>query len=298
MQKLYPSDAEIIRNQAKIYESIGDLDNAESLYKKLIELNKLDTHPYTRLGAIYEEKGDTSRAKDFFETSIQLGTEDPLPFVRLAHIYIKMGVMDKGLRFIKIGFEEIIRYMGPIQRSLVGSEIKGLDKMRELGEKAKEAKSKESLLREILEILTENYSDKVVEDELTVLLKRFPNSPVLLEWFADFYERRGDFETASSFLEKLLKIRPDSKGAHISRGNILLAKGDTTGAIISYRRAIELGAEDDSIYLTLISIYRNRGELDTLRKMWKMDLRRKHSDKLSYYLEQISEKEPSHIEVH
>jgi spermidine synthase len=70
----------------------------------------------------------------------------------------------------------------------------------------------------------------------------------------------GRYEGARDTLAMSLELNPHYAGGHFNMGDILVALGDTAGAIGSYERAIELDPDDPDIANNLAWFYAVKGE--------------------------------------
>jgi tetratricopeptide (TPR) repeat protein len=69
----------------------------------------------------------------------------------------------------------------------------------------------------------------------------------------------GDYETAEARLAAVLKLAPDFAPAYGNLGVLLRRRGDISGAIAAYRRALALAPRDPSILGNLAALYTGLG---------------------------------------
>lgn len=69
-------------------------------------------------------------------------------------------------------------------------------------------------------------------------------------------------DEAANVLKRAVQLAPDSAKAHHSLGLALAKIGDNTGAIASFKKAIDLNSSLDSAWLTLGGLYQSLGRLD------------------------------------
>ena len=82
--KCYPDTYTSYQNRGKYYQSIGDLDKAETDFSRSIERSKDKAIPYNSRGKLYFDKGLIEKALIDFNHAVSAGTD-------LAEIYINRG---------------------------------------------------------------------------------------------------------------------------------------------------------------------------------------------------------------
>ncbi|MCM8819259.1 MAG: tetratricopeptide repeat protein [Candidatus Omnitrophica bacterium] len=73
--ELDPSYVEAINDLGVVYETLGDLESALAMYKKVLQIDSNYLPVYTNLGFLYEKKGDILNATNYWAKRYELGEE-------------------------------------------------------------------------------------------------------------------------------------------------------------------------------------------------------------------------------
>ncbi|MCM8787065.1 MAG: tetratricopeptide repeat protein [Candidatus Omnitrophica bacterium] len=73
--ELDPTYVEAINDLGVAYEALGDLESALAMYKKVLEIDSNYLPVYTNLGFLYEKKGDILNATNYWAKRYELGEE-------------------------------------------------------------------------------------------------------------------------------------------------------------------------------------------------------------------------------
>jgi tetratricopeptide (TPR) repeat protein len=98
----------------------------------------------------------------------------------------------------------------------------------------------------------QNYQESLRQAKL--LLDADPSNPQFQSVFAVESMQSGDYDTALSMFESILKILPEDPVTLTSRGHALKTQGQTEDAIDSYRRAIKKYAAHGEAYYSLANL--------------------------------------------
>ena len=98
----------------------------------------------------------------------------------------------------------------------------------------------------------QNYQESLRQAKL--LLDTDPSNPQFQSVFAVESMQSGDYDTALSMFESILKILPEDPVTLTSRGHALKTQGQTEDAIDSYRRAIKKYAAHGEAYYSLANL--------------------------------------------
>ena len=80
----YDNDALI--KTARLYDSLGQRDEAEKLYTSAVQADDLNSAYHTQLGLHYQRWRDSENAAASFQHAQQLGAPDPLPDIQLKRL--------------------------------------------------------------------------------------------------------------------------------------------------------------------------------------------------------------------
>ena len=116
--------------------------------------------------------------------------------------------------------------------------------------------------------LANNLSEKKYLSFINKIIKRYPQSPILLYYKGDYFKYKKSYDKALQIFERVVSLGPKIEEAHRSIANIYEAKGDYRRAILSYKRLQSLTADSDESYSALIRLYQKDKNLDQLCDEW------------------------------
>lgn len=94
---------------------------------------------------------------------------------------------------------------------------------------------------------------------------------------AQVFQENGDYEKANDYLELVLKEKPSYRTAYLELGANKGALGDYIGAIVEYKKVIDLDSDNTLAYSNIANNYHNLGELEKALEFYKKAL--DHSDR-------------------
>ena len=95
--KIDPRSADAYRELARVYEVTSRPEQAETTYKKAIELRKGDWWSVKQLGVFYFNHGPYSEAERYFREVIRLTPDSPRAYSNLGALYLKWGRDDDAI---------------------------------------------------------------------------------------------------------------------------------------------------------------------------------------------------------
>ncbi len=121
--ELNPDNASALNYLGYTYAELGvELDRAEELIVRALEIAPNDGYYIDSLGWVYYQKGDYRRAIEQLERAVSLVPDDPIIIEHLGDAYLKVGETDKALRSYRDALkaatkdEEVERIRGKIGR--------------------------------------------------------------------------------------------------------------------------------------------------------------------------------------
>jgi predicted Zn-dependent protease len=94
------------------------------------------------------------------------------------------------------------------------------------------------------------------------MLKRDPRNPEANRFFADLHLSRNRCAEAAPFLQRLVASDPQDAGAWAQYGNCLAELSDFAHAGPALQKALDLGVEDEEVFLNRARAYRQEGAKD------------------------------------
>ncbi|MHC4518757.1 MAG: tetratricopeptide repeat protein [Planctomycetota bacterium] len=279
LQAAEPGSAEqavLLGNLGLIYHKRGELDRAEEMHKKSLEIEKrlgrLEgmAGDYANLGLIYQTRGDLDRAEEMLSKALEvhakLGQREGMAnqYANLGLVYQTRGDLDRAEKMHNKALE-IEKRLGRLEgmarnyanRGAVCQTRGDLDRAEEMQKKSLEIHEKLGRL----EGMAANYANLGL-----------------------IYQTRGDLDRAERMLKKSLEIHEklgQLEGIASDYGNLGLiyqTRGDLDRAEEMHNKALEIeeklggleGMAND--YGNLGLVYHTRGDLDRAEKMQKKSL--------------------------
>lgn len=85
-------------------------------------------------------------------------------------------------------------------------------------------------------------------------------------WLSNYYVLNGDYTTADSLLKQILDKQPLFYPAHMNLGDSLRQQGDTPGAVLQFRKILDVDAQNNFAITGLAQTYMDAGDLANARK--------------------------------
>jgi len=83
-------------NRAMDVFQSGDVEEAEAMFERVLELDPSVKEAYNNLGSIYARRGDSERAKDMFRKAVEIDPLYVIPVCNLAHFRLDDWEVDKA----------------------------------------------------------------------------------------------------------------------------------------------------------------------------------------------------------
>jgi len=269
-------EAVVLGNLGLIYETRGDLDQAEKMHKKSLEieekLGRLEgmASQYGNLGLIYQTRGDLDQAEKMYRKVLKIEEDLRRPdsiantYGNLGLIYQTRGDLNQAEEMLRKSLEinqKLGRLEGmAIQYGNLGLVYKtrgDLDQAEKMHRKSLEIEKKLGLL----EGMTSQYGNLGI-----------------------IYKTRGDLDKAEELFRKSLEINEKlgrlegMANDYGNLGNIYLTRGDLDQAEEMHRKSLEINEKLGRLegmarqYGNLGLIYQTRGNLDQAEKMHRKSL--------------------------
>jgi len=104
--KKTPSDAAAQRRLAMAYFNLGRLDEAETIYKKLLA-GQEEALVRNRLGNVYRAKGDLTQAEAAYRQAMKTEPTLPAPYLNLAELFWRQRRNQDALAMLTAGLAKV-----------------------------------------------------------------------------------------------------------------------------------------------------------------------------------------------
>lgn len=216
-----------------------EFDKAEHYLRQVLERPEKYADVLNMIGVIHHDRGRFAEAQASFEEALAINPNYTEAALNLAVTYNDLGRYEDAKRV----------YQAALHR---GSDADGkLDPF---------VKGKIANLH--AEVAQAYVDAQMPQDAMLELRKAVLLCPTFADLrlkLANLYRQAGDLDAARFELEEAVRVRPRFVPAHIALGVTLLAKGDPPAALVAWRKALEIDAENKAaqMYIRMVEAGRN-----------------------------------------
>lgn len=200
-----------------------DFSKAEQCLRKVVEAGLAYADVYNMLGVIWHDRGDLEAAKAAFQKSLEIN-----PGYAEAALHLAVTLNDLG--DYETSRKVYGQAMGTAGRSSAIADPVARGRLANMH--ADIASAYEDL---------QWYKEAV--DELKKAVNLCPHFPDLVLKLANLYRSQGDFVSAKTQLQTLVRDKPDYVQARITLGLVFLQLGDKEAAMAEWRGALAVEPE-------------------------------------------------------
>lgn len=268
----HPSSWSLKTRLARVYERFQPL-SALALYEQMMRDSAGTPYPFIRTGAVYESLDSVQLAQEFYEKAISLHARSPVPYLGRAAWKARHGdtISARNLGWIAADLilqdlfrlrSDILGAFGRNRRRIESLDAGGMDTL------ASRFESRTARLRELLDSLFAWSNTTSFQQEVQASLERYAQEPLLLEFLGRVYEKTGALNAALDTYRKLVLVDSRNRNGHIGMARVYENLGDSSQALLSYRRAFALNQSDPKTCNALIRLSRKNGRLAELAEEW------------------------------
>ena len=254
LKSLVPEHSRAFQETGHVYRAMNNAGAALNAFSRATQINPA-------LAASFRAQIDILTATDRSHVTGQLKQQLeslealPKPLVAVTDL-IAQGKLIKAEQLCKAFMQKVPRNIeGMRLLADIGSRLGVLEDAEFLLESAVEFAPDHTKARiDYIQVLRkrQNYQESLRQAKL--LLDADPSNPQFQSVFAVESMQSGDYDTALSMFESILKILPEDPVTLTSRGHALKTQGQTEDAIDSYRRAIKKYAAHGEAYYSLANL--------------------------------------------
>jgi len=254
LKSLVPEHSRAFQETGHVYRAMNNAGAALNAFSRATQINPA-------LAASFRAQIDILTATDRSHLTGQLKQQLeslealPKPLVAVIDL-IAQGKLIKAEQLCKAFMQKVPRNIeGMRLLADIGSRLGVLEDAEFLLESAVEFAPDHTKARiDYIQVLRkrQNYQESLRQAKL--LLDSDPSNPQFQSVFAVESMQSGDYDTALSTFESILKILPEDPVTLTSRGHALKTQGQTDDAIDSYRRAIKKYAAHGEAYYSLANL--------------------------------------------
>jgi tetratricopeptide (TPR) repeat protein len=242
LQRLYPSNFDVVHLLGLTCFQLGDLQRGAALVADALRLNPKSPSVHNSLGNICKVQGQLHRAKESFDKALELRSDYPEALVNRGSISIALGLLEgalsdfqKALRILPnypeahIGKGLVLKHMGRLDEAL-----QSFDAAIAINPRDPEAMSNKGNL--LVELARPGEAAAVLE----IAGRMRPNLSSSHFNLGNAYLACRRFPEALASYDKAISLKPDHAEAYSNRGNALKALERLDEALASYDKAIGL----------------------------------------------------------
>ena len=263
----------------------GKLDEAEAIYRELVEAGSNNHEVYGKLGALFNIRGDSQNAIKFFTTAIKIKPSEPEN-----HNNLGVALMELGKLTAAIGsYNNAIRLKPnyPDAHNNLGVAL-----MRQGNLNAAIA-SYNIAIR-----LKPNYANayfnigaaRQEEGDVTAAISSYnkaisldPNYPEAYFNLGVAREKDGDLKAAIDSYKTAIKLNPNFVDAHKNLGGALKEIGELSEAIDSYKKALNLNPNCPDTYFNIGCTCKDQNDLKSALFYYKKSLEKDSNYSNAFY---------------
>lgn len=203
---VFAKSSESYLNDGIKYLKSDKLDKAEKSLKIAIKLNKKLYLAYSKLGDIYLERDDNQTAISYYNQSLKINPKYVPVYNNLGLAHTNLGQYEKALDY----FNKSLK-LKPNDKFVLNN----IEQVKMYISFQKESKAEEFI------------SDKKYDKALKIyedLLKEYPNLAKYNSYIGLCYAKMGNFDEASNYLQKALKLDNENATVNFNIGNYYLEK--------------------------------------------------------------------------
>ncbi|MEO0294070.1 MAG: tetratricopeptide repeat protein [candidate division WOR-3 bacterium] len=247
--ELTPNDSEALFYKGIINFKMGELDEAERLFKESLKSN-IRASTLNNLYLINELKGNTEVALDYLSQALKIEESNEKILLNKAIIYLKLKKYDEALDIlngikVKNPYIEFYRSYIMIRKENIEEAInileEGLSMAPEFGE----------YFYNLGKLYEFTGDEKKAAEIYQEGLKSDPNCLVLSKALIDYYYKNKLFDLCEVKIETLISGGVQDWELYFKKGNILYQRGKAKEAIELWKKALELDPENKLIKRTI-----------------------------------------------
>lgn len=258
---------DLMFQQALALHEQGQFDEAENLYRQILETAPQNPDVLNLLGLVAQAKGIHNEAVELFYKAVcKAPTHAPFYF-NLALSLDLWGkpheALDNYRKALKIdpGIKEAWNNIGTLCQKLGQAAEAETAYRRAAALDSEYAEPRVNLAR-----MNNDLS------ELKALAKRFPHDALSLYFLADEHYRTGEYDLAAEYAAQAAANAPTDAEIKILSGLICLAQENTAEARICFQKALALDPRSVPALVNLANLETAAGEYETAEKHYKRAL--------------------------
>lgn len=258
---------DLMFQQALALHEQGRFDEAENLYRQILETAPQNPDVLNLLGLVAQAKGIHNEAVELFYKAVcEAPTHAPFYF----NLALSLDLWDKPHEALD-NYRKALKIDPGIKEAWnnIGTLCQKLGQAAEAETAYRRAAALDSEYAEPRVNLARMKKDL---SELKALAKRFPHDALSLYFLADEHYRAGEYDLAAEYATQASANAPTDAEIKILSGLICLAQENTAEARICFQKALALDPRSVPALVNLANLETAAGEYETAEKHYKRAL--------------------------
>ena len=257
------------------YHQSGQLQKAEEIYRKILEINPDHCDSLHLLGVIANQAGNNDMAVRLIGRAIEINSTEPIYFNNIGNAFkaqgnLKQAVFNyqKALE-LKPDFAEALVSMGSVY-----IEFGRLKEAISCFQKALQFKQNfpDAYYNMGIALKEQNRIDEAI----ICYKKSLELNPGFFDAYYNLgaiYKEQGRLDESGFCYRKVLEIRPSNANAHYNLGVVYQKQDKLSEAITCYKKAVQLKPGHEKAYNNMGTSLKEQGRLDEAISCYKKSLR-------------------------
>ncbi|MEY3018466.1 MAG: hypothetical protein RL336_1601, partial [Pseudomonadota bacterium] len=249
-----PGHSRALQEQGHLFRDRGQFDQAMAFYQQATRQNPSLLACWQAQLAILQQRGDTVRAAGV-EEQVRYLASLPKPLLAVSDL-IAQGKLLKAEQLVRQFLQQVPHHVEAMRLLAdVGVKLGILDDAEFLLEAAVKLAPEHLALRvDYLQALRKRQKFQLAMQQATWLLEQRPDNPQFQSLYAIEAMQTGDYDTAVSYLDKVLVKLPGEPTTLTTKGHALKTAGAQDQAIASYQAALSSDSRHGEAWYSLSNL--------------------------------------------
>ena len=248
---------------ASSYLALGDIDQAESLATRAIQINPTISGVNEVLANVCQTRKDYKQAIKFYQKELKFNPRSRNSLLNLGLLFLQQGNAEASIGPLTIASKICETQQCSLLLAQAHQKVGNLKEAIAEYTKIDISKSQNKLIPFSFGLCLLNEGSNVDAIEAFNIAIKIDSS-FLPAWIniATAFQKEGNYKEAQQATEKVLRLDPDNSDAHLSLGVIHTHLGNLDQALACTLRSRELRPDNPITHRRLAGIYKNLGHLD------------------------------------
>lgn len=250
---LQPDFKDALNNLGTMYLSLGKLDEASDIFKRLLEKDPNDFNASSNYASILFQKKKFQEAYEWYDRSLKLKPDSAQVSYDMGITLIMLGRTDDALLCLEDALAKNPAYIEPMV--CVGNiyhERGELDKALSYYMRSNAISPNEEAYGGIVQVHIEKNNDHLAITQAEEAVRELPESAIAWNSLGHIYTKTGDFTLALECFEKSLALNAENPLVYSNIANTLKQQGQLDKAIEYLKKALQVSPDAAEIYSNLL----------------------------------------------